>query len=244
MLSLLLPVMLVACEPEKDRDYPIFEETGDTTDDTGDGTGDTSDTGDGTGDTSDTGDGTGDTSDTGDETSDLVRIGYSGFVANVVGAPFGLDNSAEGTVFSGYLAFDPGTADEEPGDEDRGVYDHRDDSATFTVSLTSFGHTITGSGNPFVVVDAATATFTGSDGRQPGDVAVDRVCSIDGAEDPEIAADISFVSTTDDDLLATDALTDDFPFLSEAFSDYTVSFVIEQGANTLLLDVISITLVE
>jgi hypothetical protein len=206
---------LAACASKDDFTFPMW------TGDTGDRAGDT------------------DTDAAGDTDppflSDPVTIGFTGSVVTVAGNPFGLDATVRTTPVSGAFTYDLGEGDEEGTDPMRSTFDHQGGTAPFTI--TAGGRTITGSGNPVVSLNLyGGTTFRWDDGAGAlGTPGVDRICAVDGTDDPEISIGLS-VTGTGAVVLADDALPDPFPWVGVDLQDDTaITFSVEDAGGTLLM---------
>ena len=167
--------------------------------------------------------------------SDPRTVRFTGTVVTVTGNPFGFDDTVRTTAVSGSFTYDLGVGDGEGLDVMRSTFDHQAGTAPFT--LTVGGRTITGSGNPVVTLNLyGGTTFRWNDGEGAGGTpGVDRVCAIDGVDDPEISIGFS-VTATDSVVLVDDALPDPFPWIGLNVQDVTaITFSVEDAGGGLLL---------
>jgi hypothetical protein len=165
---------------------------------------------------------------------DLVTVAWSAKAATVVKKPFGLTIPLN-TVITGYFTFDLDTPDENPSAFD-GEYQHNGDSGFLAEILSS---RVTGSGDAFYWVDRtqnfSQDTFRIYDG--PRAVGFEGgTMSFDGVPDEDIEM---FLAVTEEDVFASDALINPFPFYTFGLLGTPHTFSLEDEQGTVLLQFLS-----
>ena len=179
--------------------------------------------------------------DTPQYASDPVTVGFTGTVATVAGTPFGLtDVGVRDTAISGSFTYDRGVPDTRWADALSSEFDHQGWDAGFVIDVG--GRTVTGSGMPVVTIELFSDTFRWVDGPQLLDEGEFRVCSVDGAPDPEIELSLSVTPTDGAVPFVDDSLPADFPFIGADLAATTaITFSVEDAGGTLLMELDAFT---
>ncbi len=171
--------------------------------------------------------------------ADPVTFQYTAQITTLTGTPiFGITPTL-GTQVNGFFTYESLTADSNPGDPNRGDYEHLFGGA-FRADIVGFSTVIEGSITPFVQIENLSSdTFRFIDGAHPSNqVDPDGIMTLNGVPDSNIALLLAITDTTGN-IFSNDSLPSPFPITMPPNLPHT--FSLSDGTETMLLQFLTVT---